>query len=237
MNETFKAKDLKFRQSKTNKNLFICVDAENNGDYSTEIFMTIGKVITYKKYMAAEDCLYEYKNAEDGENFSSVYGFKSTINRLLGEEVSDDKEYTYSELRNIETKVNVAARDMYRQAFKFKKPTESSGVDFLSDGDIMLARDIDGQNHTMLKELVTLDEKHKILYDYASGIFMLALPNYDYKVLPDMTEMFKEISFSQIEGVKKFTFDGTSTIQGVTLEALKKLNEKPVVQKQPGDAE
>lgn len=233
MKETFKAKDLKFRQDITNKNLFVSVNAENSGDYLTDILVTTGKVVAYKKYMAAEDCLYEYKSGSDDEKYSNIYGFKSTLNRLLGEEVSDDKEYTYSEIRNIETKVNVAARQMYRQAFKFRKTNDS--IDFLADGDIVLARDIDAHNNTVFKEIVTLDEKHRILYDYVTGIFMYALPNCDYKVLPDMKDMFEEISFDKIEGVKKFAFDGTSNIPGVTFEALKRNKERLSSQKQPGE--
>ena len=72
MKETFKAKDLKFRQDITNKNLFVSVNAENSGDYLTDILVTTGKVVAYKKYMAAEDCLYEYKSGSDDEKYSNI---------------------------------------------------------------------------------------------------------------------------------------------------------------------
>ena len=64
---------------------------------------------------------------------------------------------------------------------------------------------------------------------------MYALPNCDYKVLPDMKDMFVEISFDKLEGVKKFAFDGTSNIPGVTFEALKRNKEKLMPQIQPGE--
>ena len=107
--------------------------------------------------------------------------------------------------------------------------------EFMKKGQVFLARNIDfvkGMPQRM--EFVDLDGSTRILYDYAKELFMRSFGD-DYKVIPSLRDVFKEVPVESLEGIEKGPFDGTLNMKGVTLEALEKLNPKPVQEKQPGE--
>ena len=236
MEETFKAKDLKFRQNARTKQLYASINAESGLEKVVEILVTLGKVIAYDVYKKDGEYTYVYQNAEDGENYSNVYNFKSTLNRLLGENVDDEKEYNYSQLRTIESEINKKSREMYTNVFEVEEVQQPEHA-FLKKGQVFLAKNYTFDDGTLTHmEFVDAFGDDRIIYDYSSGIFMREVGD-EYKVIPTLREVFKEIPIESLKDVKKSAFDGTLTIKGITREALKKLNEKQAIENQPGSGE
>lgn len=232
MENRFKAKDLRVRQGESGE-LFISVYDCYNAEFGfcKETLVTSGYEIAYRVFATASGCTYDYQNDEDAKKYGTVYNFETTVSRLIGDTIEEEQTFSPIQLRVLEREINEKAKRMYTHAYTVQEH-DMREYRFLTPGQVMLGKVVsyNGDESQYLK-LITLDKKHKILYDFGTGNYYYVGADYDYKVLPNADGLFVEMSLDDLQGVKSSNYLDSVDIAGINYDVLRKnMAEKEPIQ-------
>ena len=144
---------------------------------------------------------FEYLDDEMSKRFGVAYDFETTVQRLLGKEISENQEFTLKSLQILNMELNRKMKEAYGAAYVVENATEKEYGD-LKKGQIVLSRTEPTSTGDVFEEFMTPDRKVQVLYSYNDGSYFRRTADYDYKVIPPIAGVVKRIAISDIPGVK-----------------------------------
>lgn len=172
---------------------------------------------------------FEYLDEEMGKRFGVAYDLETTVQRLLGKEISDSQEFTLKGLQILNMELNRKAKEAYSSAYIFEGSDEKDYSD-LKKGQVVLSRTEPTSTGDVFEEFMTPDRKLQVLYNYNDGSYFKRTADYDYKVVPSLAGMVKRIPISEIFGVKSTDRIAMEDIPLISIDVADELLKQKVTQ-------